>query len=91
MPCLADRDLIGGVVGGAARVSVVDSAWFLRHLRGELDTFRDCLGGDLSVRIEHCGEWTLYDLADHLGGSNLWAAVAVTEQRVRFQNAALQS
>lgn len=59
----------------------MDSASLLRHLRDELDAFRACLDGDLSAPVEHCGEWSLHDLAEHLGGSNLWAAAAVTEQR----------
>ncbi len=58
----------------------MESPCLLRHLRDELDAFRDCLDGDLSVPVEHCGTWTLRDLAEHLGGSNLWAAAAVTEQ-----------
>ncbi|MEU7894445.1 maleylpyruvate isomerase family mycothiol-dependent enzyme [Nonomuraea sp. NPDC049152] len=53
----------------------------LLHLRRELDAFRVCLDGDLSAPIEHCGDWTLRELAEHLGGSNLWAAKAVTEKR----------
>ncbi|XDO64374.1 maleylpyruvate isomerase N-terminal domain-containing protein [Streptomyces sp. RLB1-33] len=27
---------------------------------------------------EHCGEWTLHDLAGHLGSTNVWAAAAAT-------------
>lgn len=54
---------------------------FLDLLGRELDAFRACLGGDLAAPVEHCGGWTLHDLADHLGGGNLWAAVAVTEKR----------
>jgi uncharacterized protein (TIGR03083 family) len=54
---------------------------YLTHLRQELATFEARLGEDLDVPIEHCGSWTLYDLADHVGRGNLWAAVAVTEQR----------
>jgi uncharacterized protein (TIGR03083 family) len=57
------------------------SASYLEHLRRELGLFEACLGGDLSARVEHCGDWTLYDLADHLGRDNLWAAAAVTERR----------
>ncbi|MFD1939122.1 maleylpyruvate isomerase family mycothiol-dependent enzyme [Nonomuraea mangrovi] len=53
----------------------------LLHLRHELGAFRACLDGDLSAPIEHCGDWTLRELAEHLGGSNLWAAKAVTERR----------
>jgi uncharacterized protein (TIGR03083 family) len=59
----------------------VDSALYLDHLRRELGAFEACLDRDLSARVEHCGDWTLYDLADHLGRQNLWVAVAVTEQR----------
>ena len=58
----------------------MDSASLLLHLRDELNAFRACLDGDLSVPIEHCEGWTLHDLAEHLGSSNLWAAAAVTEQ-----------
>src|SRR4051812_20573595 len=58
----------------------MDSESLLQHLSNELDAFRACLDGDLSVLVEHCGEWTLRDLAEHLGSSNLWAAAAVTEQ-----------
>ncbi|MFF9208960.1 MULTISPECIES: maleylpyruvate isomerase family mycothiol-dependent enzyme [unclassified Streptomyces] len=53
----------------------------LSCLRRELLAFRDCLSGDLSAPVEHCGDWTLRELAEHLGASNLWAAVAVTEGR----------
>src|SRR5258708_7445682 len=59
----------------------MDSASYLDYLRRDLAVFEACLAGDLSARIEHCGGWTLYDLADHLGRQNLWVAVAVTEQR----------
>ncbi|MFB4292937.1 maleylpyruvate isomerase family mycothiol-dependent enzyme [Nonomuraea sp. ATR24] len=55
-------------------------AELLHHLRRESAAFRACLDGDLSAPVEHCGDWTLYDLADHLGGGNLWAATAVTER-----------
>lgn len=53
----------------------------LSRLRRELYAFGDCLHGPLSTPIEHCGTWTLYDLADHLGRGNLWAAAAVTRHR----------
>ncbi|GGX96418.1 maleylpyruvate isomerase family mycothiol-dependent enzyme [Streptomyces minutiscleroticus] len=56
----------------------MDSATLLLHLRSELTAFRDCLSGDVTAPVEHCGDWTLYDLADHLGRENLWAATAVT-------------
>jgi uncharacterized protein (TIGR03083 family) len=63
----------------------MDSATYLDHLRRELGAFEACLAGDLSARVEHCGQWTLYDLADHLGGGNLWAAAGVTEQRGDYE------
>jgi uncharacterized protein (TIGR03083 family) len=59
----------------------MDSASYLDHLRRDLGAFEACLAGDLSARVKHCGSWTLYDLADHLGSGNLWAAAGVTEQR----------
>ncbi|MFF9625500.1 maleylpyruvate isomerase family mycothiol-dependent enzyme [Streptomyces griseosporeus] len=59
----------------------MDSSSLLSHLRRELADFRACLDGDLSAPVEHCGDWTLRDLAEHLGGENLWAAAAVTEGR----------
>jgi hypothetical protein len=54
----------------------MDPASLLSHLGRELNAFRVCLGADLSARVKHCGDWTLRDLAEHLGGSNLWAAAA---------------
>jgi uncharacterized protein (TIGR03083 family) len=54
---------------------------YVAQLGRELVAFGACLGGDLSAPVRHCGDWTLYDLANHLGGGNLWAAAAVTEQR----------
>jgi uncharacterized protein (TIGR03083 family) len=58
---------------------------YLAHLGRELGAFEACLGGDLSAPVEHCGDWTLCDLASHLGGGNLWAAAAVTEQRGDYE------
>jgi mycothiol maleylpyruvate isomerase-like protein len=66
----------------------MDSAGYLVHLRRELSSFRACLAADLSAPVEHCGDWTLYDLADHLGQGNLWAATAVTEQRGDYEGPA---
>ncbi|RZS45108.1 uncharacterized protein (TIGR03083 family) [Herbihabitans rhizosphaerae] len=63
----------------------MDSAAFPTHLRDELDAFAACLGGDLDSAVEHCGDWTLYDLANHLGGGNLWAAAAITEGHGDFR------
>jgi uncharacterized protein (TIGR03083 family) len=65
----------------------MESPAFMTQLRSELTTFAACLTGDLTVRIEHCGDWTLHDLAAHLGRGNLWASVAVTEKRGDYEAA----
>lgn len=57
----------------------MDPESYLSHLRRELDAFRATLGADLGAPVEHCGRWTLRELAGHLGSGNLWAAAAVTE------------
>ena len=66
----------------------MDAAAYLAHLRTELDSFAACLSGDLTAPVEHCGAWTLADLAGHLGQGNLWAAAAVTEGRGDFAGSA---
>ncbi|HEX4699115.1 MAG TPA: maleylpyruvate isomerase family mycothiol-dependent enzyme [Actinomycetes bacterium] len=54
---------------------------FLGAVRRENDGFTACLeDGDLSAPVPGCGTWTLYDLADHHGSGNLWAAAAITER-----------
>ncbi|WP_062207179.1 maleylpyruvate isomerase family mycothiol-dependent enzyme [Streptomyces sp. NBRC 109706] len=57
----------------------MESALLLHHLHTGLTAFRACLDGDLSAPVAHCGDWTLLDLAEHLGSENIWAATAVTE------------
>ncbi len=59
----------------------MDPASYLAHLRRDSAAFGACLAADLSAPVRHCGDWTLSDLAGHLGQGNVWAAVAVTEQR----------
>lgn len=60
----------------------MDSKAYLAHLRDDLGAIRACLNdGDLTAPVEHCGDWTLHDLAEHMGRGNLWAAMAVTERR----------
>lgn len=54
---------------------------YLTLLRREFDDFAACLDGDLAAPVAHCGDWTLYDLASHLGRGNLWAGKAITERR----------
>jgi uncharacterized protein (TIGR03083 family) len=63
----------------------MDSVGFMTHLRRELAAFEECLAADLTVPIRHCGDWTLHDLAEHLGRQNLWAAVAATENRGDYE------
>lgn len=63
----------------------MDPASYLAHMRREFGAFEACLAADLSAPVEHCGGWTLYDLADHLGQGNMWAAVAVTEKRGDYE------
>jgi uncharacterized protein (TIGR03083 family) len=65
----------------------MDHMDYVARLGRELAAFGACLGGDLSAPVRHCGDWTVYDLANHLGGGNLWAAAAVTEQRGDYQAA----
>ncbi|MFE0458613.1 maleylpyruvate isomerase family mycothiol-dependent enzyme [Kitasatospora sp. NPDC058965] len=52
---------------------------YLAVLRRELDAFGAVLDGDLSAPVEHCGDWTLWDLAAHMGAGNLWVVAAVRE------------
>lgn len=60
----------------------LNSSAYVDHLRNDLGAIRACLSeGDLTVPVEHCGDWTLHDLAEHMGRGNVWAATAVTERR----------
>jgi uncharacterized protein (TIGR03083 family) len=63
----------------------MDTASYMAGLRRELELFERCLAGDLNAPVEHCGDWKLGDLADHLGGGNLWSATAVTEKRGDYE------
>src|SRR5450759_3611533 len=63
----------------------MDSAGYLAHLRRDLGAFEACLAADLAAPVGHCGDWTLADLAGHLGQGNLWAAAAVTQKRGDYQ------
>ena len=56
---------------------------YLVELRRELDAFGAALDGDLAAPVEHCGDWTLRDLAVHLGAGNLWVVSAVRERHGR--------
>ena len=54
---------------------------FLALLGHEFGAFQSCLDGDLTAPVDHCGDWTLRDLAAHLGQGNLWSAAAIREKR----------
>ncbi|MGW0249347.1 maleylpyruvate isomerase family mycothiol-dependent enzyme [Nocardia goodfellowii] len=58
---------------------------YLALLRAELDAFGTCISGELDAPVEHCGDWTLYDLINHVGVGNLWVVAAVREQRRDYQ------
>jgi uncharacterized protein (TIGR03083 family) len=36
---------------------------------------------DLSAPVPGCGDWTFYDLADHVGNGNMWVVIGVREGR----------
>ena len=53
---------------------------FLATLTASLAEFGAVLDGtDLHAVVPTCGDWTVYDLADHLGRGNLWVVTAVSE------------
>jgi len=56
----------------------METAGYLPALHREMDAFRSCLHGDLTVPVVTCGSWTLHDLAAHLGAGHHRAATAVT-------------
>lgn len=55
----------------------------LKHAQREFAALRDALS-PLHLPVPTCPGWTLRDLAEHVGGSNLWAAYAITEGRGDF-------
>jgi hypothetical protein len=63
----------------------VTSLPYLQLLRQESAAFSACLGHDLSAPVPHCGEWTLRDLAEHMGRGNRWAAAAITDKRGDYE------
>lgn len=60
---------------------------FLAILREKLSEFGELItpGADLSTPVPSCGDWSLYDLIDHVGQGNLWVAMAVAEGRGDFR------
>ncbi|MFC4126687.1 maleylpyruvate isomerase family mycothiol-dependent enzyme [Nocardia rhizosphaerae] len=56
---------------------------FLTILRERLDEFGSLVTGatDLATPVPSCGDWSFYDLVDHVGQGNLWVVTAVRELR----------
>lgn len=52
----------------------------LDHARRELAAIRALLT-PLDLPVPACPGWTLRDLAEHIGGYNLWVAAAINEKR----------
>lgn len=53
---------------------------FLATLTASLAEFGAVLdGAELGAVVPTCSDWTVYDLADHLGRGNLWVVTAVRE------------
>ncbi|MFJ4436971.1 maleylpyruvate isomerase family mycothiol-dependent enzyme [Streptomyces sp. NPDC088923] len=56
---------------------------YLKALSRELEAFDSALDGDLSAPVAHCGDWSVADLAVHMGAGNLWVVTAVRERHGR--------
>ncbi|AYF73285.1 maleylpyruvate isomerase family mycothiol-dependent enzyme [Nocardia yunnanensis] len=56
---------------------------FMAVLREKLTEFGALITpeADLAAPVPSCGDWTFYDLADHVGQGNLWVVTAVAEGR----------
>ncbi|WP_405133709.1 maleylpyruvate isomerase family mycothiol-dependent enzyme [Nocardia sp. NBC_01388] len=56
---------------------------YLALLCAKLTAFGDLItvDTDLGAPVPSCGDWTFYDLADHVGNGNLWVVTAVSELR----------
>jgi uncharacterized protein (TIGR03083 family) len=57
----------------------------LALLREELAAFQGYSSADLTAPVEHCGDWTVRELAEHLGQGNLWAATAIIQRHGDYQ------
>lgn len=60
---------------------------FLAVLRDKLTAFGELItpGVALSAPVTSCGDWTFYDLVDHVGQGNMWVVTAVAEGRGDYQ------
>ncbi len=56
---------------------------FVAVLREKLSEFGELItpGVDLAAPVPSCGDWTFYDLVDHLGQGNMWVVTGVEEGR----------
>ncbi|MEC3955365.1 maleylpyruvate isomerase family mycothiol-dependent enzyme [Nocardia sp. CDC153] len=56
---------------------------FLAVLREKLNEFGELITPEtnLAAPVPSCGDWTFYDLADHVGQGNRWVVTAVAEGR----------
>lgn len=65
-----------------AALPPLDPAASLHHLERSVETFAGVLrSGDLDARVPACPDWTVTDLAHHLGGVHRWARTAVVQRR----------
>ncbi|GAB4582824.1 maleylpyruvate isomerase family mycothiol-dependent enzyme [Nocardia sp. IFM 10818] len=60
---------------------------YMAILRQRLTAFGELITPDLplSAPVPGCGDWTFYELADHLGQGNMWVVTAVAEGRGDYQ------
>ncbi|MVU79297.1 maleylpyruvate isomerase family mycothiol-dependent enzyme [Nocardia sp. ET3-3] len=60
---------------------------FMAILREKLSDFGELITPEtnLAAPVPGCGDWTFYDLADHLGQGNRWVVTAVAEGRGDYQ------
>ncbi|MGW4242846.1 maleylpyruvate isomerase family mycothiol-dependent enzyme [Nocardia sp. NPDC004722] len=60
---------------------------FMAVLREKLTGFGELITpeADLAAPVPSCGDWTFYDLVDHVRQGNLWVVTAVAEGRGDYQ------
>src|SRR5689334_9153065 len=60
---------------------------FVAILREKLNGFGELITPDvnLAAPVQSCGDWTFYDLVDHVGQGNMWVVTGVAEGRGDYQ------
>ncbi|GAB2528440.1 maleylpyruvate isomerase family mycothiol-dependent enzyme [Nocardia heshunensis] len=60
---------------------------FMAVLREKLSEFGELITpeADLAAPVPSCGDWTFYDLADHVGQGNMWVVTAIAEGHGNYQ------